>query len=310
VIDRIVPQAIQHVLAVLRHDLPEDVRALTGTGDFVPGLLGYLPFISVSAEAMPARTAPLGHTMSLKREMINGAPVDLGYVTGGAGECRITLSLWAVTRPQLQRVRQAVQEITWTHRPYTWEAPSGVLNRTMLLRSQLDSISSCMVAELPPAPPHFTVTASNTRLHTRPDSSSDELGRVDQGTQFELLGRDADGNWVQGCCYQGQTVWVDVQKVETSVPLAVVPEVEEVESVPPEEMTATAAPTPGTTVWRQDLQLVAYLQATQEPIEAAGELIEEVRITRELDAGGETPDVERTRLWADREEVVEEFPIE
>ena len=306
--DRIVQHTVEHVLAVLREDLAEDVRSLVGIGDLTPGLLGQLPFISVAAEAQPARLSPLGGTLALKREVIDGAPVDLGYVTGGAGEVRFTLSVWATTRPQVERVRRAAQAITWLQRAHTWEAPSGTLNRTVFLRCRLDSVALSAPVALAPAPPHFTISAANTPMRAAPDSGSAEVGRVDQGVQFELLGRDDDADWVQGCCFEGQAIWVNAQKAECSIPLAAVPVASGEEPVGIGAATATEAPALGATVWRQEFRYVGYLEHTREPIEAEGALIEELRIVRQLDTAGEAPDVERTRLFRDREVVVEEFP--
>ena len=53
---------------------------------------------------------------------------------------------------------------------------------------------------------------------------------------------------------------------------------------------------------------MAYLEFTQEPLVAAGELIDEIRITRQIAAGEVILDTERTRLFADHAEVVDEFP--
>jgi hypothetical protein len=307
---RIVHSIVEHVVAVLREDLPDEFRATTGIGSYTPGLVGQLPFISVSAEGADARTPGLGGLVSLKREPVDESLIDLGYVTGDAGACLFTLTLWSITRPQLENLRQAVTEIPWVRRARTWEAPPGTLNRTVLLRCRLHKQSSSSPAALPPQPPHITVQSGNATLRAGPGAGSGNLGQARKGDQFELLGKSSDGNWVQGCCFEGQVVWMQINDVEVSVPPAVVPVTEGLPlspaiSQPGTVSQATASPV---VVWSQELQYAAYVEATQEPIEDAGERIAELRITRQLEMGGEGLDVERTRLFADREEIVDEFP--
>jgi len=98
------------------------------------------------------------------------------------------------------------------------------------------------------------------------------------------------------------------QSVETSVPLSAVPEAGDIGMIGLAGIDATPAPTSATTVWHQDLQFVAYLEAIQEPTVATGEPIEEVRIIRHLRENERTLDTERVRRFADREEVVDELP--
>ncbi len=333
-VDRIMQQAIEHVQAVLQEDLPADWRALVRIGAYVPGLLNQLPFITITAEAKAARALGLGRLVSLKRALVEGAPMDLGYITGDVGECRFTLSLWSVTRPQLERLRAAVEDIAWTRRARVWEAPTGTLNRTSFLRCRLSEVPASLAVPLAPAPPRITIRGNNVNLRAGPGNDFPSLGRAVNGDQFELLGRNQDATWVQGCCLAGQPMWVAARFVETSVPLPAVPLAEDIppragprhaagpedegDPVAPESARArgidagtailAAATVPITTVWRLDLTYIAYLEATQEPITSAGGLIEELRITRHLQGEGVILDTERTRRFADREEIVDEFP--
>ncbi len=331
----IVTQTIGHVLAILQEDLPADLRAQLRMAPHVPGMLSHLPYISISAESEAGRTTGLGRTIGLKRDRVDNSLIDLGYVTGDAGTCRFTLSLWALTRPQLDRLRGAVETLPWVHRERTWEAPEGTLNRTSFLRCRLDGVSSGIATPLPPLPPHITIRALRLNLRTGPSTSFDRVGRANRGDQFELLGRNEDGTWVQGCCFEGQIVWMAARFVETSIPLSLIPQAEDIPTrsttrrrrsppleeegeLPDEEATRNAgidagtailATTPPvTTVWRQDLHFVAHLEATQEPLVAAGEPIEEIRILRHLQEEDRVLDTERTRRFADHEEIVDEFP--
>ncbi len=326
-------------MAVLREDLPADLSALVQIGAYEPGLLNQLPFISVSAEAEAGHRTGLGELVGLKRETVDGSPVDLGYTTGYAGEAVLTLSLWSLTRPQLDQVHAAVSDVAWVRRERTWEAPPGTQNRTVFLRCQLDRRFASTPTPLPPPPPHITVTGNNVNLRAAPTNSSTLIGQAARNDLFELLGRSQDGNWVQGCCFQGQAVWMAVNFVETSVPLTLIPVSEEgaagpggdvepgvadltsegepaeggdvhpgTASIDPGTAILAAAAQPVTTVLRQDLRYVVYLEFTQEPLVAAGELIDEVRITRQIAAGDVILDTERTRLFADHVKVVDEFP--
>jgi uncharacterized protein YgiM (DUF1202 family) len=171
-------------------------------------------------------------------------------------------------------------------------------------------------------------------LRAGPGDDFPSLGQAANGDQFELLGRNSDATWVQGCCLSGQPVWIVARFVETSIPLSVVPLIEELPSrVGPRHavgsegekdpqgsmptrvasidagtaiLAATAVPV--TTVWRLDLAYLADLEVTQEPITSAGGIIEELRILRYLRGEGAVVDTERTRRFTDHEELVKKFP--
>jgi len=305
---RILRYAISHVLAVLGEDLPAELRDLVQLGDHFPRSLGQLPFVSVSAETTAEQPKGLGRTVGLKRVPIDGAPVDLGYIAGGAGECALALTLWAVTYQQLQDLLSGIEGIAWEPREHSWEEPAGVLlNRTSLRRARWDSVLAASPVAPPPAPPHITVTGANPSVRTGPANSFASLGQVSRDDEFELIGRNSSGAWIQGRSLEGQLLWIRSTRASTSLPLAIVPVTGEeapdlglgVSSI---EATAAA------TVWSQSLELVATLQVTHEPITSAGELIEELRITRQLGDDGQIVEVERTRLLVDDEEMVDEFP--
>lgn len=319
---------VAHVLALLQADLPAAIRSHTLMGEYLPGLLSQLPFISVTATAKATRAAGLGGTVAIKREVIDGGLVDLGYVTGTNGECEFTLTLWAVTRPQLEEVRTALEALTWVQRPLERAALANVLNRTTLLRCRLANVTATIVAPLPPAPPSVTITANNTNLRAAPAADAAIVGQASANQQFELLGRSADSAFLQGCCFNGQAIWVAATEATTPIPVATIPVVTPPPAAPlaPADVAPVADPvlanaaeidpgtaivatatTPVITAWRQDLHYVAHLEVTQEPITGAGELIQELQITRQLGANGQIFDTERTRLLADEEVIVDSF---
>src|SRR5687768_13276142 len=116
---------VEHVIGLLHEDLPVELRTRTLIGEHFPGLLSQLPFISVVATVKGARNTGLGGTVGIKRVVVDSALVDLGYITGESGACEFTLTLWAITRPQLEEVRVALEAIDWVRRMRESEAPEG-----------------------------------------------------------------------------------------------------------------------------------------------------------------------------------------
>jgi len=349
--DQAAAQTVEHVMALLREDLPADLRAQVQIGAHLPGLLAQLPFLSVAAEEVATRAVGLARTVSLQRVQVDGAPVDLGYRTGDASECRFTITLWAFTRPQLESLRAAVMALPFAQREHSWEtaavvSPDGestprLRHRTMFLRCRLVTASPGLASPLAPPPPLITITANLTTLRSGPGNAFSSLGQARRDDQFELLGRSADAAWVQGCCRNGQPVWIEVSAAELTLPLAMTPLASPTPTPlvapgfaaePPGEgseaeggegprspgavtasvdvgaaILATAA-APIVSVWRQDLTFIGYLEATQEPLEAAGAPISEVDIVRRIEGPAGGIDTERTRRFADREEIVETLP--
>ena len=211
-----------------------------------------------------------------------------------------------------------------------WTGPPGVLNRTIFRRCRLDKVSSGSPAPLPPPPPRIAVGVDTLDLHEEPSNSSRVLGQARSGDQFALLGRNADSSWVQGCCFGGQPAWMAAQSVEVSLPMLAVPitsggtrsapaassegkrkpvqkGVTEVASRSIDVGTAILATSTQAviTVWRQELQFRAYLEASQEPTQAAGPPIEQIDIIRHLAEDGRVLDTEHTQRLANREEIVD-----
>lgn len=323
---RFAQESTRHAIALLQADLPPDLRTQVQIGDYLPGLVSQLPFVTVAATIKSVRNTGIGGAIGMKQERIDGALVDLGEIIGSTGVGELTLTLWAVTRPQLELVRNAITALTWQRRPRQWEAPAGVLNRAMFLTCVLTSINAAIVAPLPPSPPHFTINANNTDLLNAPDASATVLGQAQQGQAFETLGRSADSTFVQGCCFNGQPFWVAAAGVTTTLPLTIIPVVPppviaDPQGAPrrrrrnaPAATVATTVIDPGTailatattapiTAWRQDLLYTTHLELTQEPL-TGGELIEEVRLTQQLGLDGAVLHTERLRITANGAQVV------
>ena len=319
---RLVPLARQHVLALLRADLPPDLLPAVKVGAYTPGLLSQLPFISVSVTLASRGSVGLGATVGLKRAVVDGALTDIGAIEGEAGACQFTLSLWATVRPQLAAVGNAVEELAWVQRENTWEAPVGTLNRTTFLRCELTSAAPMLATPLVLAP-SLTVRNNNLPMFGAPDAATPILGRANVGDQFELLGRNDAATFVQGCCLNGQPVWFQAQFVELSLPMVAIPVSQPAadrdvlapldapadrDVIDPGVAIVATADTPPLTVWRQDLAFSAYLEASREPLVSAGDRITEIRIIRHIQGDEGGVDIERTRVFADHAEVVGDFP--
>ncbi|MCE7983504.1 MAG: hypothetical protein DYG89_20215 [Caldilinea sp. CFX5] len=321
---RFAQESTQHAIAILQADLPPDLRSQVLIGDYLPGLVSQLPFVTVTATIKSVRSTGIGGAIGVKQERIDGALVDLGEITGATGVGELTLTLWAVTRPQLATLRDAITALTWPRRARQWEAPAGVLNRALFLTCSLANMNAAIVAPLPPAPPHFTINANNTDLLNAPVGNAIVLGQAQQGQTFEVLGRTTDAAFVQGCCFNGQPFWVAAAAVTTSLPLTTIPvitppAIADPSGAPRRRRRAAPAPAatvidPGTailataattpiTAWRQDLLYTTHLELTQEPL-TGGELIEEVRLTQQLGLDGAVLQTERLRISANGAQVV------
>lgn len=328
--ERIVGQTIDHVVAVLREDLAADLRTITTIAEVLPGFASQLPFVSVDAASTAQGALGLGRTMALKTQLVDSARVDLGTITADAGECAFTLCLWAATLPQLRALREAIFAVGWVQRERSWVDPLGILNRTIFRRCRLDKVSAGAPVPLPPPPPRIAVAVDALDLHETPSAASRVLGQARRGDEFALLGRDSLSAWVQGCCFAGQPAWMAVQSVEVSLPMLAVPitdgggravraSTRGRRRAALDQPAAAASPSidPGTailatstkavtTVWRQELQFRAYLEASQEPTTSSGPPIEQIDIIRHLAEDGRILDTEHTRRLAKREEIVDQ----
>lgn len=300
-VSQVAQVTVQQVMAMLPAALPAEVATGLRIGDYLPGLLSQLPFVTVTAAIKRVRNTGLGGTIGLKQTQIDGTLVDLGYVTGVIALGELTFTLWAITRPQLETLRNALTMLSWARRTRQWEAPPGVLNQLTFLTGQLADPSAVLVAPLPPAPPHFTINANNTDLRNAPDANATLLGQAQQGEAFEVLGRSADAAFIQGCCFQGQPIWVAATAVTPSLALAAVPVVAAPVAAPqaapnprrrrtpaaaravidPGTAILATASIPPITAWRQDLTYTIQLELTQEPV-VAGERITEIQMSQQL----------------------------
>ena len=261
-------------------------------------------------EQAPAPPAPPGQPVS--------GTLDRGEAACDLQPCIVTLSLWAVTRPQLQELRAWILETDWTGQKDAvgarqratreWEDPSGYRNRTIFLQCELRKISPSGTTPLPAAPPLVTVTSDSAVLRDGPAEGSAEIGTAGRGAQFELMGRSADSLWLQGAWGVNESVWIDAREADSAVPLSLVPESGTEIASPTGKIEVTAASKAAISVWKQDVEYAVAMELRRSPIKDATELISEIRLNRSLSVGELIANVERTRMTRDRVEVVQDYP--
>ena len=64
------------------------------------------------------------------------------------------------------------------------------------------------------AAPRAVVNAPLVNLRTRPDLNSEIAASVERGSEYDIVGRSADDEWWQVCCWDGQPIWVSQSLVD------------------------------------------------------------------------------------------------
>ncbi len=90
------------------------------------------------------------------------------------------------------------------------------------------SLPSPTLTPQPTPPPTALVDVPFLNVRRGPSTSYEVLQRLEEpGTQFEIVGRNADGDWWQVCCIGGETGWLTAENVtvegDTSALLVVSP---------------------------------------------------------------------------------------
>lgn len=94
---------------------------------------------------------------------------------------------------------------------------------------------------LPPATetplPGATVVVDVVRLNVRlgPNTAYETTGLIDEGTEYEIVGRLNDNTWLQICCVAGQPGWVFAEAVLVEGSLDAVPVIVEFPPLPESE---------------------------------------------------------------------------
>lgn len=91
----------------------------------------------------------------------------------------------------------------------------------------------------------YLITADIVNVREGPGVTYRALGVLQNGERWPVQGRNAAGDWVQGCCLAGLPGWITTQFVTVSVPIGDLPIIEVVVPVTPTVgITVTATITP------------------------------------------------------------------
>ena len=91
----------------------------------------------------------------------------------------------------------------------------------------------------PPPTPYITVASGLVTLRTGPGVEYPQIAQLGPNIPVAIIGRSADGSWLEICCISGQSMWVAAQHVIVNNDIALAPE--SVAEAPP---TATPTGTP------------------------------------------------------------------
>jgi hypothetical protein len=97
-----------------------------------------------------------------------------------------------------------------------------------------------------PLPPTIRVTADILNARSEPNTDSEIIMKLEQGTMLPVLGRNIVGDWVMIALSDGQEAWISAEWVESTVPLETLAVKEEAPPTPtplPATATPTEAPT-------------------------------------------------------------------
>ena len=106
-----------------------------------------------------------------------------------------------------------------------------------------------------PLPPTIRVTADILNARAEPNTDSEILIKLEQGTMLPVLGRNTAGDWVMISLSNGEEAWISSEWVESTIPIQALPVTvtetepptptpEPVIATPTEAPTSEASPTP------------------------------------------------------------------
>lgn len=75
----------------------------------------------------------------------------------------------------------------------------------------------------PPAKPKLVVNSGDVNVRAGPGTSFEILQMVDRGQEYDLVGKNADGDWWQVCCVDGKTGWIVGEFADTDGPVDQLP---------------------------------------------------------------------------------------
>jgi len=93
-----------------------------------------------------------------------------------------------------------------------------------------------------PAPPHLVVNAPLVNVRTGPGITYTVLTTVERGQEFDIIGKNAAGDWWRFCCVDGQPAWIINELVDIDGAAELAPVSDEVSQTVPSTSSAPAAP--------------------------------------------------------------------
>lgn len=91
------------------------------------------------------------------------------------------------------------------------------------------------------APPRLVVNAPLANVRTGPGTTYTVVTTVERGQEYDIIGKNAAGDWWRFCCINGQPAWIIDELVDVEGAVELAPVSEEVAQAP---ATATPAPAP------------------------------------------------------------------
>lgn len=105
-----------------------------------------------------------------------------------------------------------------------------------------DTIEPTPAATDTPLPPTIRVTADILNAREEPNTDSEIITKLEQGTMLPVLGRNVAGDWVMIALSDGTEAWLSAEWVESTVPVETLP-VKEIAPPTPTPVPPTATPT-------------------------------------------------------------------
>lgn len=76
---------------------------------------------------------------------------------------------------------------------------------------------------LPAAKPKLVVNSGDVNVRAGPGTTFEIIKMVDRGQEYDLVGKNADGDWWQVCCIDGKTGWIVGEFADTDGPVDQLP---------------------------------------------------------------------------------------
>jgi TolB protein len=126
-----------------------------------------------------------------------------------------------------------------SQQPHSFVRPSTLLWTTLAL------IALILLTAAPPADAQSAVTATikgaTVTIRSGPGTTYPPLGAAKKGEKFDVKGKNADGSWLQVCCFKSKTGWVAASLVTVKGDLKTISVVKDIAPAP----AVAAAPAKG-----------------------------------------------------------------